>query len=130
MTIIYPNPVGGVIPSARGRLTPGIYGASFGIFRLPTDALFYSAVTLSNIVPGSRYWIAPQSDLGSVLALGTAADTTELIAGVPVYTNPQLIEIHVRSASGDPRYIPLVTYAYQGRDGAFAYISQVEDPIV
>lgn len=95
--------------------------------RLPTDPLFYSNITLQNITIGSRYWIAQLSDLSNVLATGLAGASDVTIENVPVYSNPMLVEVRVRSSSGNPKYIPLVTYGYLGRYGASVYIAQVED---
>ncbi len=98
--------------------------------RLPTDPLFYSDVTLENIIVGSRYWLVPNADESNVLASGTAAATTVELTGIPVYANPQLLQLRVRKASSGTKYLPLRTYAYQGRDGAFFYVSQIVDSIV
>lgn len=102
-------------------------GLVASIARTPTDPLFYSAITLNNIVAGSRYRLALND--GTELAKGTAADTTVTVSSVPVYANPQLVRLDVRFSSGSTKYIPLVVYAYQIRTGASFYVSQVLDTV-
>lgn len=121
-TVCLPTPYITVSPAGRGLMSSAI-GQSVGVFRLPTDPLFYAPLTLDNIVVGSRYRITRRSD-GSELATGVAASTTEVIAGVPVYSNPMLVDITVRNASGSPAYSIFDTAALMGRDGATAYILQ------
>ena len=111
-----------------GYAVPTPLGAR-SIARLPTDPLFYSDVELTNIVVGSRYWIALATDPDTVLASGTAASTTVTESGLPVYTNPQLLLVRVRKSSASTKYFPLTVYGYQDRDGASIYISQVADGI-
>lgn len=99
---------------------------AISIQKLPTDPLFFADVSLVNIVPDSKFWIAVGSDLLNVLALGQAISSTVTISGVPVYENPMLIEIRVRSSSGFIKYRPLKTYGLVNRDGGTVYISQSE----
>lgn len=101
----------------------------YGVCRLPTDPLFFSDVTLENIAVGSRYEIALASNPTIVLGSGTASATTTVVEALSVYTNPQLLRIRVRKSSDGTKYFPLETFAYQDREGAAAYISQVEDTI-
>jgi len=99
---------------------------SAGVFRLPTDPLFYADLTLENIVVGSRYRVTRASN-GEELATGVAASTTEVISGVPAYSNPMLIDITVRNASGTPAYRIFDTAAYLYKTGGSAYILQQLD---
>ena len=117
---------------ANGSATGKMYArlnCPRSVVRLPTDPLFYSDVELTNIVAGSRYWIALASDPDTVLASGTAASTTVTESGIPVYTNPQLLLVRVRKSSASTKYFPLTVYGYQDRNGASIYISQVADGI-
>lgn len=116
----------GVLASAKSR--PQL-GAVFSTQRAPTDPIFYSSITLQNIVVGSRYWIAQASDLTNVLAVGVAASIEEVLTNLPAYTNPMLVEVRVRNASDATAYFPYVTYGYLVRDGATVYIAQVVDNI-
>lgn len=125
----------GCIPDPRGTFTPLERGkmvslanttATIGVFRLPTDPLFFSGLTLENIVAGSRYRVTRRST-GEELAAGVTASATEVIAGVPAYSNPMLIDITVRNASGTPAYKIFDTAAYLYKTGGSAYILQQLD---
>lgn len=94
--------------------------------RLPTDPLFFSGLTLENIVAGSRYRVTRRST-GEELAAGVTASATEVITGVPAYSNPMLIDITVRNASGTPAYKIFDTAAYLYKTGGSAYILQQLD---
>lgn len=120
-----PNPMGTLVPTGTGVVVPSGIGA-FGAFRLPTDPLFYFAITLENIVIGSRYRVTRNSD-GLELATGTAASTTEVISGVPAYSSNMLMNLTIRNASGSPAYKIFDTSAYAARDGAFVYVLQQSD---
>ncbi len=122
MTVIIPHPYNAISPAARGRTAPAI-GQGVGIFRLPTDPLFFAQLTLDNIVVGSRYRVTRRSN-GEELATGVAASTTEVIAGISIYSNPMLVDITVRNASGSPAYSIFDTSAFMTREGATAYILQ------
>lgn len=124
-------PDGGLtfLPAASGKITsvqPG--GCSVGVFRLPTDPLFFADLTLDNIVVGSRYRVTRESN-GEELATGEAASTTVNLTGLAVYANPMLVKITVRKGTAAPKYEPLDTYVNMTRGTTTAYISQVPDPI-
>lgn len=128
MTII-PDPLLTVIHAERGRIAPSLIGGSAnGIFRLPTDPLFYADLTLENIVVGSRYRVTRHSN-GEELATGEAASATVELTGLAVYANPMLVKITVRKGTTAPKYEPLDTYVNMTRGATTAYISQVPDPI-
>lgn len=93
--------------------------------RDPTDPLFYASLLINNIVVGSTYWIAIESDLTTVLATGVAGSTSFSVTNIPVYSNPMLITIRVRKSG----YLPFETNTNLAKDGSSAYISQVEDTI-
>lgn len=125
MSTVIPTIHGGYGPMPRGLVAP-VCGTSVGAFRLATDPLFYAALTLDNIVVGSRYRVTRVSN-GEELATGVAASTSEVIAGLPVYSNPMQVAITVRNASGTPAYKVFNTQASMSREGASAYILQIED---
>lgn len=116
-----------VIPAASGRILPAQY-MGVGVFRLPTDPLFFADLTLQNIAVGSRYRVTRASN-GEELAAGEAASATVNLTGLAVYANPMLVKITVRKATTAPKYQPLDTFVNMGRGVATAYISQVPDPI-
>lgn len=121
-----PLPIAQFFGLSRGRMIP--FGVTIGAARLPSDPLFYSAVTLNNIIVGSRYRLSLTSD-GTELDKGVAADTTVVTGNLPVYANPQLITLEVRYSSGATKYQPLTLVTHQGRDGASFYVSQVVDAV-
>ena len=99
---------------------------ALGVFRLPSDPLFYAALTLENIVAGSRYRVTRRST-GAELAIGVASSTSEILSGLPCYTNPMQVDITVRNASGSPAYRVFDTSAFMVKTGASAYILQQAD---
>lgn len=114
-----------LVPATRGKISSsGV--ESIGVFRLPTDPLFYFSLTLENIVVGSRYRITRQST-GEELATGVASSTTEVISGVPSFSSNMLMDITIRKASGSPNYKIFDTAAYAAQAGSSAYILQQLD---
>jgi hypothetical protein len=99
-----------------------------GVFRLPTDPLFYADLVLQGVVSGSRYRVIKDDD-GTELATGEASGTTVTLSGLPVYANPMLVKITVRKGTTAPKYQPLDTFAYMARGSVSAFISQIPDPI-
>jgi hypothetical protein len=125
--------MGAAIPFHRGSIGPSPTGkmlgtaqGSIGAMRSPTDPLFYAALTLQNIVVGSRYRVT-RHDTGDQLATGVAAASSEIIASVPCFANPMQVNIMVRNASGGTRYKPFTTAAFLNASGASAYILQQLD---
>lgn len=127
MSAAFISPQLTVVPAPRPSIAPTI-AASLGVFRLPTDPMFFANLTLENIAIGSRYLITRASD-GLELAAGEAANTTVTLTGISVYSNPMLVKIAVRKGTTAPKYIPLDAYASMTRGTVTAYISQVPDPI-
>lgn len=128
MGAVVPHPYGTFAPAATGKMASLHYGGG-GAFRLTTDPLFYAALTLQNIVAGSRYRVTRVSN-GAELATGlvTGSGTVDwVISGLPVYANPMQVAITVRNASGAPTYRAFDTQALMDRDGATAYILQQLD---
>lgn len=126
MTACLPNVLGTVVPAARGRMASTAGQRAQGVFRLPTDPLFFFTLTLENIVVGSRYRVTRHSD-GLELATGVAASTAEAISGVPAYSSNMLMDVTVRKASGSPNYKIFDTAAYATKIGSVAYILQQPD---
>jgi hypothetical protein len=117
-----------VIPAARGKISP-TGAVSLGVFRLPTDPLFYADLTLRNVVAGSRYRVT-RTDTGAELATGLVSGSglvDQFISGVACYANPQQVSITVRNASGTPKYKVFNTSAFVQKAGGEAYILQTED---
>ena len=110
-----------------GRSFPGVWG--FSIPRLPTDPLFYTDITLQNIITGSRYWVAKADDLTTVLDSGVASSTSVTLENIPSYDNPMLVEIRVRYSSGATKYKPFKTYAYLVKSGVTVYVAQQIDGV-
>lgn len=132
MTACIPSPLLTIVPANSSANTPTLGAASgadsLGVFRLPTDPLFYADLVLQGIVSGSRYRVIKDDD-GTELAAGEASGTTVTLTGLPVYANPQLVKITVRKGTTAPKYQPLDTYAYMARGSVSAFISQIPDPI-
>lgn len=117
------------IPATRGKVSPSCYGLTNGVFRLPTDPVFYADFTLTNVVVGSSYWIAESADLTNVLASGTAGASTVVVSGMASYSTPtMLVTIRIRYSSGGTVYTPFETQAYHSKSGAGSYIIQTLDP--
>jgi hypothetical protein len=128
MTALLPVPLFSVAPQATARMQPSALGLSIGVFRLPTDPLFYADLVLQNIVSGSRYRVIKDDD-GTELSTGVAGSTTVTLTGLPVYANPQLVKITVRKGTAAPKYQPFDTFAYMARGSVSAFIAQIPDPI-
>lgn len=122
---------GGLIVTAQPASAQMYYanGATLGTVRDPADPLFFSPITLQNIVVGSRYWIARASDLTTVLASGVAEATEITLDNIPSYSNPMLVEVRIRKASEPVKYQPFVTYGYLVRGGITVYCAQIPDSV-
>ena len=117
------------IPAQRGKMQPSTGGRTDGVFRLPTDPVFYADFTLTNVIVGSSYWIADSSNLSNILASGTAATSTVVVTGMASYNSPtMLVTVRVRYSSGGTVYIPFETQAFHQKVAAGSYIIQTLDP--
>lgn len=124
MAYVINDPVQIYIPASRGHMAPSGNGLTNGVFRLPTDPVFYADFTLTNLVTGSSYWVAQASDLTNVLGSGTAGSSTVVISGMASYDAPQmLVTIRIRKAG----YVAFETQAYHQKTGAGSYIIQTVD---
>jgi len=87
------------------------------------------SITLANIVIGSRYWIAEAANPSNVLATGVSSANPQILSGFLV-TESMIITVRVRNNSpGSTRYLPFEVNSNLTTDGAYVYISQVQDPI-
>lgn len=96
------------------------------IQRLPTDPLFFADIEIQNAVVGSRYRVARQSD-DLELATGTVPTSTFQLTSIPVYSNPMLVEIRIRNASGSPAYRPYLGFLSMQNGLNIAFVSQELD---
>lgn len=126
MSAVICNPLMVLVPAQTGRVSPSVSGLTLGVFRLPTDPLFFADLTLENIVVGSRYRVT-RTSTGEELATGVAASSTTVIVGLPCFANPMQVSITIRNASGAPYYRVFDTAAFLARTGATAYILQQQD---
>jgi hypothetical protein len=87
-----------------------------------------TAITLQNIVTGSRYWIY-NLDSNTLITSGVASSTsvTYNVNNLPNGTN---LKIRVRYASSTTKYLPFETNAITASLLANVYISQVQDTII
>ena len=112
-------------PASSATIWPSLK-CSLGVQRLPTDPLYYADLTLQNVVSSSRYRVT-RADTGAELATSTGGGSDIVIADVPCYANPMLVNISVRNASGATKYKPFETAAYIYKTGGSAYIIQQVD---
>ena len=114
-----------ILPTARALINCTNWHSRI---RHPSDVLFTSTLSIQNAVVGSRYWIARAVN-EAVIDSGTVVSSSFEVGNIAVYENPMLVKIRLRNSSGASRYVPYETYAYVGRSGATAYISQILDVI-
>lgn len=129
MASVIPVPAFSLVPAQSSKTAPSQSSMALGVARLPTDPFFYASLTLQNVLGGSRYRIT-RNDTGAELASGLvpgAVATDHVIAGIPAYSNPMLMRIVVRNASGATKYKAFETFAYLYKTGGAAYIIQQVD---
>lgn len=114
-----------MVGEPSNRVHQGDYH-SFGVARLPTDPRYYADLVLQNVVAGSRYRVT-RNDTGAELATGTGGGSDITISNIPCYTNPMLVDIMIRNASGATKYKPFATAAYIYKTGGSAYVIQAVD---
>jgi hypothetical protein len=126
MTAVYCIGNLSLAPAQTGRTAslPGNVGV--GAVRLPTDPLFFAALTLRSIVVGSRYRVT-RADTGAELATGVASVSPTVLTGIPCFANPMQVNITVRNASGTPAYRIFDTAALLTKTGADSFILQQLD---
>lgn len=110
---------------ATSKSSPSVVGCR-STQRLSTDPWFYSTVSFTNVVTGSRYRIERESD--GYLFLSGLASSTDFSVEVPIYSNTKvdtiLTQIKIRNASGTPAYTPFEPKVILGRFGASIYVEQ------
>lgn len=116
------------IPSARGKYAGMGNGCTVGAVRLPTDPLYYAALTLNNIAVGSRYRAVRDSD-GTLLAEGEATGGTQVLSNLPGYETQMLTRVTVRKGTSAPKYQPGDFYGYLTKTGGSVYVAQIPDNI-
>jgi len=130
MSNITPSPYLSLSPAQSNRMAPSNGVKSLGVTKLPTDPLYYADLVLQNVVANTRYRIT-RRDTGAQLAVGITGSSPSVdditLSALPAYTNPMLMDIRLRNASGATKYKPFETSAYLYRTGGSAYIIQVVD---
>lgn len=129
MSASLPSPIFTFVPAQSARIAPAAFSGALGVFRLPTDPLFYADLTLRNVIAGSRYRVT-RTDTGAELATGLVTGSGPVdwvISGMDCFANPQQVNITVRNASGSPKYKVFNTAAFVPKAGVDAYILQTED---
>ena len=103
-------------------------GAVIGRLRLPTDPVGVCALTLTNIVIGSRIHIEAQGD-GTALH-DSVADTANETINLSTYAagSPyNALRIKVRKGTGSPTYKPFETLATAIVGAQSIYVGQIPD---
>ena len=122
-----PNPSVTLFSLARARVIP--FGRnSLGVCAWPTDAIGTFALTLTNVVVGSRIHIEKQDD-GTQLHDSVASDSTVAI-DLSVYAAGSAynaLRIKVRKASAGTSYKPFETLATAIVGSQSIYVGQIAD---
>ena len=103
-------------------------GAVIGRLRLPTDPVGVCALTLTNVVIGSRIHIEAQGD-GTALH-DSVADTANETINLSTYAagSPyNALRIKVRKGTGSPTYKPFETLATAIVGAQSIYVGQIPD---
>ena len=122
-----PTPSLQMFPAARGK-TISRGGVSLGVCRLPTDPVGTFALTLTNVVIGSRIHIETQGD-GTTLHDSVADATSETI-NLSAYASGSAynaLRIKVRKGTGSPTYKPFETLATAVVGAQSIYVGQIPD---
>ena len=117
-----------VISASRGKMTTCPMGLSLGVCRLPTDPIGTFALTLTNIVIGSRIHVETQGD-GTALH-DSVADATDETISLSAYANGSpynSLRIKVRKGTGSPTYKPFETLATAIVGAQSIYVGQITD---
>lgn len=115
------------VPPTRGRLYANEMG-HFSAARLSTDSIGNLALTLTNVVTGSRIRIEEQV-AGTLVDERTATGATEVFT-VPVYSSGSAknnLRIKVRKGTATPFYQPYETLAVAAVGSQSIYVSQIPD---
>ena len=117
-----------VVKLPNSDSTPVQPGAVIGRLRLPTDPVGVCALTLTNIVIGSRIHIEAQGD-GTALH-DSVADTANETINLSTYAagSPyNALRIKVRKGTGSPTYKPFETLTTAIVGAQSIYVGQIPD---
>ena len=122
-----PSPSWQFMGLSRGKTITSV-GVSLGVCRLPTDPIGTFALTLTNVVVGSRIHIETQGD-GTTLhdSVADSADETIVLSAYASGSAYNDLRIKVRKASESPTYKPYETLATAIAGSASIYVSQIPD---
>lgn len=117
------------VPASRGHIAPALGGLALGVFRLPTDPIGTTTVTLTNLVSGSAIRI---EEADGTLREYRDADATSEVFTLDVYSAGSAkndLVIKVRKGTAAPKYLPYTTYLTAVVGSQSVYIAQVADTI-
>ena len=128
MSACFPSGSLTFISAIRGRIAPSPVGVSLGVFRHPTDPIGTHALTLTNVVVGSRVHIEDQAGTTTlydqIAASSTVSPTLQVYAAGSALNNWR---IRIRKASAAPYYIPYETLMTATVGASSIYVSQIPD---
>lgn len=115
------------LPPTRGPVVPS-HGEFYSQQRLPVDAIGTFALTLTNVVIGSRIHIETQGD-GTTLhdSVADATDETITLSAYASGSPYNALRIKVRKGTGSPTYKPFETLATAIVGSQSIYIGQIAD---
>lgn len=115
-------------PSGRGYINQFGGANASGVFAFPTDPVGTFALTLTNIVIGSRIHVETQGD-GTALH-DSVADATDETISLSAYANGSpynSLRIKVRKGTGPQTYKPFETLATAVVGAQSIYVGQIPD---
>lgn len=122
-----PTLYGSVSSFSRGKTIGFPFGAA-GVHRLPTDPIGTHALTLLNVVVGSRILIRDQADTSTFY--DQIAATSTVVIPLSVYASGSPLNdcrIRIRKASAAPFYQPYETLATLYTGASSIYVNQLPD---
>ena len=128
MSACIPNPSLTFIRAARGNIAPSPSGVSLGVFRWATDAIGTFALTLTNLVIGSRIHIETQ--VAGTTLHDSVVDSTDETIVLSAYSSGSPyndLRIKVRKGTGTPTYKPFETLATAIVGAHSIYVGQIQD---
>jgi len=118
--------------AAIGQFSAG-NGDTYGLARLPGEAIGTTTLSLTNIVSGSRYRIevastgalaSPSGSATGTYTSGALDITLDLFAPG---SDENALRIKVRNATGTPKYKPFETQATLSAAAQSVFVGQIED---
>ena len=128
MTAVLDSPFVTFATAGRGRMSQASGSYASGVFPLPTDPIGAFALTLANVVIGSRIHVETQGD-GTTLH-DSVADTANETINLSTYAagSPyNALRIKVRKGTGSPTYKPFETLATAIVGAQSIYVGQIPD---